>query len=439
MKKMHPLYIINLTERTERLAHILNEFKGRSEFALKIQKAKRHKNGALGLWQNFVKIVSKAQKANLEYVIICEDDHQFTKNYSSQKLDESISKAKAQNADILLGGVSWFNSAMQLSQNIFWVDNFSGTQFTIIYQKFYSSFLEMKFKKGDSIDYSICDLTDNVMMIYPLISTQKEFGYSDVTVINNFAGQVTYAFKNVSRTLRQLIRVYKHYKPLLNLSSDMIEHMENIVIPTYVINLAKRVERLESIKNQFSGKPEFDLNIIEACEHEIGAVGLWESIIKVIRIAIQNEDDVIIICEDDHEFTEFYSKEYLFSNILEAHEQGIDYLSGGTAGFDSAIPLSVNRFWLHPSSASQFLVVYSKFFDRILNEAYDNNVIADIKLASLTSNKMVIYPFISRQKDFGYSDITWQHNENPGLVQTMFKRTEARLEKIQRAYIKYTS
>lgn len=75
MKTNHPIYIVNFTEQKDRLIHILNEFKDRNEFRLNILKAKQHKNGALGLWRNFVKIVTKAQKANLEYVIICEDGY----------------------------------------------------------------------------------------------------------------------------------------------------------------------------------------------------------------------------------------------------------------------------------------------------------------------------------------------------------------------------
>ena len=151
--------------------------------------------------------------------------------------------------------------------------------------------------------------------------------------------------------------------------------------------------------------------IVDACKHDIGALGLWLTIRKIIRLALKNDEDVIIICEDDHEFTKDYHKDTFIQNIIEANEQGADYLSGGTGGFYLAIPISKQRFWVNPCSSTQFIVIYKKFFEKILNEPFDDHVIADILLSEITSHKMVVYPFISKQKDFGYSDVTLIHNE----------------------------
>lgn len=35
-------------------------------------------------------------------------------------------------------------------------------------------------------------------------------------------------------------------------------------------------------------------------EHRVGAVGLWQSIVRAVETAISNDDDTMIICEDDH-------------------------------------------------------------------------------------------------------------------------------------------
>jgi len=73
----------------------------------------------------------------------------------------------------------------------------------------------------------------------------------------------------------------------------------------------------------------------------------------------------------------------------------------------------------------------------MLNYKFKKTNVADLVMSNLTSHKMVLYPFISRQKDFGYSDVTNVHNEQPGLVQNMFKGTEDRLGRIQDAYLKH--
>ncbi|MBE5322228.1 glycosyl transferase [Pedobacter sp. MR2016-19] len=215
--------------------------------------------------------------------------------------------------------------------------------------------------------------------------------------------------------------------------------LENITIPTYIINLPERNERRKHIIAQFKGKTEFSIQVVEACEHKIEAIGLWRSMIKVIQLAIKNEDDVIIICEDDHEFTKAYQKEYLLTNIIEAHEQGVEILSGGIGNFGYALPLTLNRMWITPFQSTQFIVLYKSIFPKMLKYKFKKNDAADIVLSGLTSHKMILCPFISKKKDFGSSDIMAVYDEKPGLVQEMFVRTEERLERIRNAYIRYLS
>ena len=44
----------------------------------------------------------------------------------------------------------------------------------------------------------------------------------------------------------------------------------------------------------------------------------------------------------------------------------------------------------------------------------------------MTSNKAVIYPFISIQHDFGYSDVTRGNNESKGKITEYFRETDKR-------------
>ncbi len=43
---------------------------------------------------------------------------------------------------------------------------------------------------------------------------------------------------------------------------------------------------------------------------------------------------------------------------------------------------------------------------------------------------MVIYPFISEQKDFGYSDVTKSNDENKGLIRKIFDEANAKFKKL---------
>ncbi len=208
-------------------------------------------------------------------------------------------------------------------------------------------------------------------------------------------------------------------------------------IPTYVINLPERVDRLKHIKNEFKDRDEFELTIVEACKHEVGAVGLWNSILKVVDIAFNKDQDVFIICEDDHKFTQHYTKEFLFENIEEAYEKGADILLGGVGGCTYAMPVAKNRFWIEHFICTQFTVLYRDFFPAIKSEHFDIHNTADGKFSSMTIDKMVIFPFISVQKEFGYSDITKDINRPP--ITGIFESTSIFFDRIQKIYSFYNS
>jgi hypothetical protein len=217
----------------------------------------------------------------------------------------------------------------------------------------------------------------------------------------------------------------------------MTDPFEDISIPTYVINLKSRTDRLEHVFSQFKDKPEFDIQIIEACRNKIGAVGLWQSIVKIINKVIKGDDDLIIICEDDHSFTEHYNKQYLIQNIIDAAEQGVELLSGGIGGFSDAVPITRNRYWIDSFWCTQFIVLYRPIFQKILDETFLDTDTTDGIFSELTSHKMVIYPFISIQHDFGYSDVTRSNNEISGMITTHFKEADKKMQVYKKVYENY--
>lgn len=184
-------------------------------------------------------------------------------------------------------------------------------------------------------------------------------------------------------------------------------------LPVYVINLKERTERRQHIEEQFQGRVEFALHWIEAIEHSIGAVGLWQSMLKAVQTAIDKRDDIMIICEDDHIFTPAYNKDYLFANIIGANAQGSELLSGGVGGFGTAVPVDTNRYWMDWFWSTQFIIIFKPLFQKILDYDFKDTDTADGVLSVLAKDKMTIYPFISVQKDFGYSDVT-VYNGTPG-------------------------
>ena len=206
-------------------------------------------------------------------------------------------------------------------------------------------------------------------------------------------------------------------------------------IPIYTFNLKSRPDRLAHIRQQFKDKPEFKVTPIEAVRHENGAVGLWQSICKAISVAQKRDEDIIILCEDDHEFTPYYAQDYLFSNIMEAYAQGAELLNGGIGGFGNAVPVAANRSCVDWFWCTQFVVVFAPLFPKILNYDFREGDTADGVLSQIASSPQVMYPPVSCQKNFGYSDITKQRN--PMFQDNIFRSCNERLARIHSVYQKH--
>lgn len=216
MKEKIPVFAINLEGRIDRRNHILKQFAGRSEFDFFLIRAVKNKIGAVGLWQTLYNIIQEAATLQLDYIIVCEDDHCFTANYDVAELRKLIAKADCLRSDILLGGVSHFEDAVQVEQGLFWVNHFTGTQFVIFYKRFFQKILALEFNNDDNIDLKMSGVSDNIYCMYPFISIQEEFGYSDVTVKNAGPGIVEEYFVKSQRRLETLSFLRGHFDNLHN-------------------------------------------------------------------------------------------------------------------------------------------------------------------------------------------------------------------------------
>ncbi|WP_407499940.1 hypothetical protein [Elizabethkingia anophelis] len=212
---------------------------------------------------------------------------------------------------------------------------------------------------------------------------------------------------------------------------------KNIILPVYIINIIERPERFNHIINEFKNRFEFEINIIQSHKHIKGNVGLWNNIKECVRQAIEKEEDLIIICEDDHIFTNDYNKDDFIREILYSHAQGAKVILGGVSGFKHAVPISRTRYWVNSFWGTQFVVVFSSLFQEILNYPFADNDAADAVFSEMTSHKMVLYPFISVQKYFGYSDVTRNNDIFKNLVDDYFNEAKSRMDIYKSIYEKY--
>ena len=112
----------------------------------------------------------------------------------------------------------------------------------------------------------------------------------------------------------------------------------------------------------------------------------------------------------------------------------VSLLLGGIGGFGTAVPVAFRLYQVDWFWCTQFMVIYSSLFDSILSYQFQDNDTADGILSYITPKKMVIFPFISAQKDFGYSDVTLSNKEHPGRIREHFAESNLRLSLIEKLY-----
>jgi len=426
-------YAINLKKRIDRKLNLVREFEDKPEFTLKFIDAIENEIGAIGLWESIVKIIRDEAPSEAPYILICEDDHIFTETYSKDFLLKQIDVAAELDADFINGGPSGFNTGFPITENLFWVEDFSGSQFLIIFKRFYPKIINAEFASEDTADHKLCNLTNKAFYIYPFVSIQQDFGYSDATSKNNGSFRIDNLYSKSLEKAKRARELFQHYRNLKDISfndEDLAVSVDQLTIPTYIIQFKTKNRNINHIEKQFMDKTEFDINFVQACENEKETLAMWLTIRKIIGIAIENEDDVIVVCEESHEFTEHYSKEMFFQNVIKAHCLGADYLNGGTTNFDLVIPISPPLFWSSICLGTQFIVLFKPFFNKILSEPYDQTVLADRLFSEMTPRKMLLFPQISIQKDFGAFPNKMASDDFQNLMKADFDLFQQRIKRV---------
>lgn len=215
--------------------------------------------------------------------------------------------------------------------------------------------------------------------------------------------------------------------------------MNDITIPTYIINTSKQIESLHDIKQQFQGKIEFDMNIIQTHPHSNSHWALWNNICEIIAIAEEKKEDVIIICKDNHQFSDNYNKIKLIAAIYEAHRLNATLLFGGiVGGFNHILPLASGVSWLDACWESSFIIIFRSFYRSILDENFYETDVVENKLSEMTSNKFVMYPMISTKKDISNVDVYEKYNPACHSMDEI-EEYAVRMKKIHHIFYRHTA
>lgn len=209
-------FILNMPQRTERLRSVTAEFHDYVRlFRTVYIRPVSHAVPRISHWLTFLQLAREAGVSGLPCFIFCEDDHVFTPSFDEASFMATVEEADSLGADVLMGGVSWMKTPVQVRDSLFWLEGFNGTQFMVVFSRFYDKILKSEFSEDSVVtDLHISANSNNIFVVYPFVSRQKEFGYSDCTVTNNKKGYVENLFESTSRGLDILYKVRNFYHGL---------------------------------------------------------------------------------------------------------------------------------------------------------------------------------------------------------------------------------
>lgn len=133
-------------------------------------------------------------------------------DFSYEALINNIQQAISLKAEILSGGVSWFDLPIKATSNLFYIDQFNGMQFTVIFESVYEKILDHDYTEETVTDICLSNICSNIFVMWPFLSVQKEFGYSDVTENNSQTGMLKSLFENTYKRFER----YNAIKQRLN-------------------------------------------------------------------------------------------------------------------------------------------------------------------------------------------------------------------------------
>ena len=183
----------------------------------------------------------------------------------------------------------------------------------------------------------------------------------------------------------------------------LIIYMNSIDI--YIINLEKRQDKLEYLKNYFTNNV-FNINfkVFKAIENEIGWQGCLDSHLTLIKYAYDNNLPYIIIMEDDFSLKiNFNLFENLLSDLIKLED--VDIFNGCPSYVQSLKKykyINDNFYLVTGVLSTAFIIYYKNSFIKLLS--FDLKKPIDVINYNLF--KQLIYKNqFGEQKDF-YSDVS---------------------------------
>ncbi len=148
------------------------------------------------------------------------------------------------------------------------------------------------------------------------------------------------------------------------------------------------------VKKQFEGKSLFKTEKLS-----FPSLSRWSLFRCAVELSeTRGDDDVIVICFNNHCFTDSFDERLFLNTVVEASQRGGQLLLGGCQTMGNLVPVSQSLFWLDITSGASFYVVYRSAYEKILSIRVDDDDLDKI-ITQYVPNKFLICPVVSQSSE----------------------------------------
>lgn len=143
---------------------------------------------------------------------------------------------------------------------------------------------------------------------------------------------------------------------------------ESFYVKTFAVVSQDTEKTNKNRENELNSSLEFDVHFLELDKSNVhNDFSVYKKLIEAVKIAVNDKEDVILFCKNGISVLDRLNTEFLFYNLIDASEKGLDFLIFSGETNDMVAQLSPNLYYINSFTNSDCFVIYSTAFDFILN------------------------------------------------------------------------
>lgn len=191
--------------------------------------------------------------------------------------------------------------------------------------------------------------------------------------------------KNIKYKMLTSDKIMDNLKELYTKSVEnrlIIDNTQNNLYNLWVINLEKRIDRMEIIEESMKNQNVFNINYFKAYQHRLGYYGCSLSHLALISYAKSNELPYIIVAEDDNDIQNIDKLKEIIDELSSRDDW--DIFNGSPSFYDimyrkvkpifTKMSKTDKLVYSNWGQTTNFMIYNKSSYDKMLKYSFDNHI-----------------------------------------------------------------